>query len=193
MALNKLALSGYFLVAMPSSGESIFDNSVVYILKHDEDGALGVVINKPSPHDLTDFVEPMNPDLDDANIHEIPKDSWGKIQEKFPESKILTGGPLGLDHILVVTEGDTMPEMLDSTEILQDYAKGTGSKRLVVFNGYSSWAPNQLEEEIVSNYWITLKGDLSLIFEVPIEDRYRKAFEFIGIEPHDLHGGSGNA
>ncbi|CCG19784.1 putative exported protein [Taylorella asinigenitalis 14/45] len=193
MTLNKLILSGYYLVSMPSTGNSVFDNSVVYILKHDDDGALGVVINKPSPHDLSEFVDPMNPDIDDANVKEIPSDSWSKIQEKFPESKILTGGPLGLDHILVVTEGDAIPEMLDGPEVLQDFSKGTNPKRIVVFNGYSSWAPNQLEEEIVSNYWITLKSDLSLMFEVPIEDRYRKAFELIGIEPHDLHGGSGNA
>lgn len=182
------SLKGQFLLAMPSLADPNFSGAVVYLCEHTEEGAMGLVINRPSPlmRSLDIFKEF---GLDHvAAADAVPVYTGGPVQ--FDEIFLLHGLPFDSDDTFPVG-GDIA--LSTSLETLAAVAKGVGPDKVAIFLGTAGWAAGQLEGELGGNAWLTVATGADLIFDVPVEDRWEKALDCLGIDPLLLSGDFGRA
>jgi putative transcriptional regulator len=156
-ATPRASLAGQFLIATPAMRDTGFDHAVILMLRHDQDGAFGIVINRPLGH------RPMA-DLLGA------KDTAasGNVQ-------VFIGGPVQPNIGFVVHSTDyRRAETLDvdgrvamtsSREVLRDIADKRGPAKALIAFGYAGWAPGQLESELARNVWYTAPEDPTLVFD----------------------------
>ncbi|MGK5066769.1 YqgE/AlgH family protein [Janthinobacterium sp. AD80] len=188
---STLNLANHFLIAMPAMQDPIFGGTVVYVCEHNENGVLGVVINKPT--DMTMEVLFERIDLKLAAGSDTP----------IVNEPIMFGGPVQDDRGFVLhTPGARYSSSLTVTDeiafttsidVLEAVAKGDGPERLLVSIGYSGWSPGQLEEEIGRNGWLTVGASADILFDFPIEQRYVAAIKLLGIDPLMLASEAGHA
>ncbi len=171
-------LSNHFLIAMPALKDFNFSKTVVYIHEHDEDGALGVIINKPTPFNLGKV-------LDHLSIK--------YQQDQFDGIPVLLGGPVGQEHGFIVHETATAVSVSASKDLLCSIAKGQGPNNYMVTLGYSGWAAGQIEEEIARNDWLIAPFSREILFDVPIERRWESCADLIGININMLSNQVGHA
>lgn len=190
-------LTHHFLIAMPGLEDESFSRSVVYVCEHNERGALGLIINKPSTLSLQSLLQKIDLPLERTDL----QDDW-----------VLRGGPVQTDrgfvlHDPILVEGAKddesvyastlrIPEGLEMTtskDVLEAIAHGAGPRRVVVTLGYAAWGEGQLESELGENSWLTVLADPNVIFETPIEERYNKAMGLLGLQPWMLSPESGRA
>lgn len=195
-AAASLDLTNHFLIAMPTIGDAIFGHSVIYLCEHNDKGALGVVINKPT--DMT-----MNVLLDRIDLSiKVTPDSPDATPLLF-KRPVMFGGPVQIERGFVLhSELDDFSSTLKVTDniglttskdILEAVAEGEGPQRVLVTLGCAGWSAGQLENEISKNSWLTVKADPSVIFELPVEERFDAALALLGIHPMMLSGESGRA
>jgi putative transcriptional regulator len=192
MPTDDLNLVNHFLIAMPSMREPIFDASVIYICEHNEYGALGVVINKPTDMTLETLLSRI--DIKPDDMPEI-----GQSTKKL----VMFGGPVQDDRGFVlhapVHNFSSSIKISDqiafttSRDVLEAVAIGLGPKQLLVSVGYSAWGAGQLEEEISKNGWLTVPADPTILFDLSIEQRYSAALKLLGVDPVMLSGEAGHA
>lgn len=170
---------------MPSLEDFNFSKAVVYLYEHTTEGALGMIINKPSQINLGSVLE----HLDIRVIH-----------SKISTRPVLMGGPVGQEHGFILferqtetTQNGTEISVSASKEMLRDIAKGEGPDHFVVTLGYSGWDAGQLEKEIASNDWLIVPFDHKVLFETPLEKRWESAAALIGIDVKHLSGQVGHA
>jgi putative transcriptional regulator len=191
-----LDLTNHFLIAMPSMLDPIFGGTVVYMCEHNQNGALGVVINKPT--DMT-----MNVLFDRINLKlEIIPDTPEAMPEMY-RRPVMFGGPVQVERGFVLhSTTDKFSSTLQVTDdialttskdVLEAVAHGDGPDQVLVSLGCSGWSAGQLEEEIGRNGWLTVKADPSIIFDLPVEKRFAAALRLLGIDPVMLSGQSGRA
>lgn len=189
------SLEGKLLLAMPTIEGPPFNRSVVYICAHSDEGAMGIVLNKPSSNlRFADLLKHVGLGDDDQII----------IEDPLSDFRICKGGPMetGRGFVLhspdyrtedsTVTVGDGV--CLTSTlEIVKSIAAGRGPDKVLFALGYAGWGVGQLENEIVQNSWLVCDATEDLIFGVPYDDRYRMALGTLGIDPTHLSGAAGHA
>lgn len=177
------SLAGNLLIAMPNLADPNFWRSVVLLGVHSqEEGAFGLVINRLLDIDLRDI------------LTELDQES---TQEDLPG--VLAGGPVEPSQGFVLYEGDgasVAPEDIaisdsivvsGNTETLAHLVQGgLPSARYFLLLGYAGWYPDQLEQEIEENSWLVAPLDTSILFDVPMEDRWAAALASIGIDPGTL-------
>lgn len=177
------SLAGNFLIAMPNLADPNFWRSVVLLGVHSqEEGAFGLVINRLLDINLRDI------------LTELDQES---SQEDLPG--VLAGGPVEPSQGFVLFEGDresVAPEDIaisdsivvsGNTETLAHLAQGLSPvARYFLLLGYAGWYPGQLEKEIEENSWLVAPLDISILFDVPMEDRWAAALASIGIDPGTL-------
>jgi putative transcriptional regulator len=186
-----LNLANHFLIAMPLMQDPVFGGSVVYVCEHNENGVLGVVINKPTDMTMQVLFERI-----DLNLE-------GGMRAPIVNEPIMFGGPVQDDRGFVLhTPGAHYSSSLTVTDqiafttsidVLEAVAAGDGPQHLLVSIGYSGWSPGQLEEEIGRNGWLTVSADPRVMFDVPIEERYKAAIQLLGIDPMMLTAEAGHA
>lgn len=186
-----LNLANHFLIAMPAMQDPVFGGTVVYVCEHNENGVLGVVINKPT--DMTMQVLFERIDLEPAP----------SLAPAIVDEPIMFGGPVQDDRGFVLhTPGAHFSSSLTVTndvafttsiDVLEAVAKGKGPERMLVSIGYSGWSPGQLEDEISRNGWLTVAADPRILFDMPVEDRYSAAMKLLGIDPWMLTSEAGHA
>ena len=170
---NKYALTGKFLVALPSLNESdCFGQSVVYVCSHGKSGAMGLIINKRM--DKFSFS-----DL----IFQLPI----KNGDVIDEINLYTGGPLEQVRGMVLHSDDYMRNgtivvnkgiaISSTTEIISDIAYGQGPKDKLIALGYSFWQPRQLEAEIFANDWLVVDADKEIIFATEDDLKWQRALD----------------
>ncbi len=189
--MPELNLANHFLIAMPFMQDPVFGGAVVYICEHNENGVLGVVINKPTDMTMQGLFERIDLNLDAA------------LRAPIVNEPIMFGGPVQDDRGFVLhTPGAHYSSSLivtdqiaftTSIDVLEAVAAGDGPQRLLVSIGYSGWSPGQLEEEIGRNGWLTVSADPRVMFDVPIEQRYKAAIKLLGIDPMMLTSEAGHA
>lgn len=185
--MNKMNLVDHFLVAMPAMEDPFFEKSVVYICQHDKEGAMGIVINKPSPVMMSLI-------FNDANIN-IPK--------KLNQDWIMMGGPVQLDRGYVIHSpvGSWQNSFLvndnialtTSRDVIESLAKPDVVNKAIISIGYASWQAGQLEQELAQNTWLTVPADEHILFDLPYAERYEATFAKIGIHSYSLMQGAGHA
>ncbi len=192
MAPDRIDLTNQFLIAMPGMGDDNFSGAVVYLCEHTENGALGLVINKPIDIKLRTLFEKVELRLDAGALAEQPVFYGGPVQtergfvlhERLGDAKSPYSSTLSIPGGL---------EMTTSKDVLEALSVGAGPKRLLVTLGYSGWAAGQLEEELGRNGWLTVDATPEIIFDTPVEQRYARAVALLGFDPRMLSTEAGHA
>lgn len=189
---NQLNLANHFLVAMPTMLDPIFGGAVIFLCEHNANGALGVVINKP-----TDMTMEMLFERVDLKLEITPN------RNQVPAMPVMFGGPVQVERGFVLHSPvqqfsstlEVSPEvaLTTSKDVLEAVAHGAGPSRMLVSLGCSGWSAGQLEEELGRNGWLTMPADPAIIFEIPVEQRFNAALQLLGIDPIMLTAESGHA
>lgn len=188
MNQNFSSLRNHFLIAMPSLSEGIFAQSVTYLCEHSEEGAMGIVINRPAGIALGEILEQLEID--------------GELSHT--DDPVMVGGPVQTDRGFVLHRNDdhrwgsTLPisdeiSLTTSVDILDAMAHNRGPHSALVALGYAGWEAGQLEQEIAANSWLTIPADSDIIFATPIEQRLDAAAAKLGIDLGLLAPGAGHA
>ena len=191
-----MSLADHFLIAMPAMLDPVFGGAVVYLCEHNANGALGVIINKPTDMSVAVLLDRIDLQL------EIAPDNLDKVA-MLNKSPVMFGGPVQSDRgfVLHAPYGDfssTMPVTDDialttSKDILEAVAAGQVPQRMLVTLGCAGWGAGQLEDEITRNGWLTVRADAGIMFDLPLEQRFAAALGLLGIDPAMLSVEAGHA
>jgi putative transcriptional regulator len=187
-------LANQFLIAMPGMVDDTFSGTVVYLCDHTENGALGLVINRPTDVDLASLFDKIDLQLEIQPIAGEP---------------VYFGGPVQTDRGFVLHEQGSLPHyssslrvpdglaMTTSKDILEAVVAGDGPQRFMMTLGYAGWSAGQLEDEIARNGWLNVPAPKSqmvdIIFDTPDEYKYDKVLALLGIDPGFLSAEAGHA
>jgi putative transcriptional regulator len=181
-------LTQHFLIAMPAMSDPHFSKTLTFICEHNDQGALGLVVNRPidlTVHTLLEQIE-IKPDTDAAKL--IPVHYGGPVQT---DRGFVLHSPAGAwQSTLAVNEN---LGLTTSKDVLQAVARGAGPAQILVTLGYAGWAPGQLEREMAQNAWLTVQADARILFETPAEQRYDAALKLLGIDLAMLSDDAGHA
>lgn len=178
---NENYLNNQFLIAMPSLMDPIFHHTVTFLCQHTKEGALGIVINRPSDMKLGEIFKQMH----------IPF-----ISDIAAGTSVYSGGPVQQDRGFVVhTAGGnwdmTMPvsdaiSLTTSRDVIEAIAAGEGPEQYLVALGYAGWGEGQLEKEILSNSWLNTPFAKQILFDTPVSQRWNAAASQLGININQL-------
>ena len=181
-------LTNQFLIAMPNLPDPNFHQTVTYVCAHNDSGAMGIVINRPTDCELSEILEQMELTPEDKSIGRRP---------------VLHGGPVHTDRGFVLHEPDSEWDsslnvsnaiwVTTSRDILQAIAESEGPERFLVALGYAGWSAGQLESEIKENTWLNVVADPDIIFNTPFKQRWSSATALLGIDHKQISMGYGRA
>lgn len=181
-------LANQFLIAMPSLLDPNFHQTVTYLCAHSDEGAMGLVINRPLKCELGEVLAHMKLETPDKTVRQTP---------------VYCGGPVHADRGFVLHESDGPWEssikvndslsLTTSRGILHAIAENEGPANFLVALGYAGWAAGQLEAEIKDNAWLHVAADLDIVFNIPSEQRWAAATALLGIDFNQLSTGVGHA
>jgi putative transcriptional regulator len=181
-------LSNQFLIAMPTLADPNFDHTVTYLCDHNQEGALGIVINRPTDLTLADLAEQLNIEVTEPELAETPIYQGGPVQL---ERGFVLHSPLGeWDSTLEVTP-DTGLTM--SSDIIDAIANGVGPQKFLIALGYAGWGQGQLETELAANSWLNGPADNRIIFDYPVNERWSAAAAALGVDIKNLSTDVGHA
>ncbi len=181
-------LTNQFLIAMPALADPNFHRTVTLMCAHNEEGAMGIVINRPLDLTLGEVLGHMDIHTEDPAVREMTVLQGGPVQR---ERGFVIHTPAG-DWDAVLRVGDDIG-IATSRDILDAVAAGRGPARALVALGYAGWGAGQLEREVQENAWLSGPADTSIIFDVPYELRWESAARLLGIDPNLLAGEAGHA
>lgn len=189
--LNGMSQPNYasqLLIAMPGMQDPNFETTVTLICEHTEEGALGIIINRPLDLRLGDVLAQLSLSTEDETVN---------------DAQILAGGPVGHERGFVVHGGHATWEatlevseeirVTFSRDILAAIAKGEGPVRSLVALGYAGWDAGQLEAEMMANAWLNVTATPDIVFDVPYEQRWQAAAQQLGIDITRLASDAGHA
>ena len=180
-------LKNQFLIAMPAMTGSYFGDTIIYLCEHNDDGAMGLVINRPSDMTLVELLAQLSIDTGGTSA----------------DVQVMDGGPVARDRGFILHSDDVRFEasldlgngtmLTAAREVLEAIAEGGGPRHYLVALGYAGWDGGQLEQELKENAWLTCPGSLEVVFEAPFEERVSRAAASLGIDIRLLSGQAGHA
>lgn len=183
------SLANQFLIAMPSLDESYFGRTIIYLCEHDDDGAMGLVINKPTELSIAKVL---------AELNLVDEDD-----DKLSDKNVMSGGPVQTDRGFILHNDDKLWSsslklddkitVTTSKDILAKLNTEQGPQKFIMTLGYAGWSPGQLEQELADNTWLTLEADPELLFNTPVDKCWDKALEKLGVSIDQLSSMSGHA
>lgn len=185
---SPLSLRNHLLIAMPMLEDPNFFHTVTYICEHNDEGAMGIVINRPTDISLGDLLKQLDIVPDEGLDTTVPVFEGGPVQH---EHGFLLHTPVGnWNASLPITE---QIALTTSKDILESLAVGAGPERYLLALGYAGWGPGQLEEEISANTWLSGPATLELLFDTPPEKRWHQAAALLGVDLGLLSSETGHA
>lgn len=183
-------LTDQLLIAMPRLDDPNFSHTVTYVCEHNDEGAMGIVINRPLDGGLhlSDILEHLDIQVEDPRLHDQPVFSGGPVET---ERGFVIHTPTGRwDSSLHVT-----PEIgiTTSRDILEAIARDEGPAQYRVALGYAGWGAGQLEQELSENTWLSTPATDSLLFDTDHDQLWEAAASQLGIDPRLLSGEAGHA
>ncbi|MFC0446469.1 YqgE/AlgH family protein [Pseudidiomarina halophila] len=182
-------LQNHFLIAMPNMEDPFFHRSVTYICEHNEDGAMGLVINQPVELNVAKLLEQLEIIVPEHSL--------------MFDRQVFAGGPLARDRGFVLHSPDEewrssariSDEVMITTskDILEAMGSGKAPDKFLLTLGYAGWDAGQLEQELADNSWLTIPADPDILFNTPISERWQKATEKLGFHSWQLGPGAGHA
>jgi putative transcriptional regulator len=183
------SLRGQLLVATPGIGDSRFARTVVFICAHNDDHAMGLILNRPMGGlRLPDLLDQLG----------VPSSI------KVPDRPVRAGGPMEQDRGFVLHTDDFYLEdatvrvtghvaLTATKEVLEAIASPQAPRDAVLALGYAGWGPGQLEEELKENAWLLVPARDDLVFGDALDAKWEGALAAIGIDPARLSSLSGRA
>jgi putative transcriptional regulator len=186
--MDNANFTDHFLIAMPKMLDPNFAGTLTYICDHGDQGALGVVVNRPIELNLESLFSQIGLDLSDEHLKQEPVYYGGPVQV---ERGFVLHRPVG-------TWGSTLSVndrvgLTTSKDILEATARRDGPTDILVTLGYAGWGPGQLEDEIKQNAWLTVPADPQVIFAYAAKDRLTAAMHLLGIDLSMLSEDAGHA
>ncbi|MBD5802588.1 hypothetical protein AZOA_20170 [Azoarcus sp. Aa7] len=181
-------LTHHFLIAMPGMADPNFSRTLTYIAEHNEQGALGIIVNRPIDMTLGTLFERVELPLDAAGFAEQPVYFGGPVQT---DRGFVLHRPAGEWHSTLSVNDEA--GLTSSRDILQAIGSTGQPSEVLVTLGYAGWTAGQLEQEIADNAWLTVSADLSIVFELPPEERLAAAMQKLGIDFTNLSETAGHA
>ena len=188
--VKSASLRNQFLIATPTLEDGIFKSSVTYICEHDEDGAMGIIINRPS----------------DLKFNDLVKEFEAIESSELNTQPVMVGGPVGLERgfVLHQTPANTIEwlstlqisnevALTGSKDILTALGEGQGPKKFLFVLGYAGWGAGQLEQELMENDWLTSPATPEILFSTPYHLRAEAAAKLLGVDLSALATQPGNA
>ena len=170
------SLTGHFLVSTPQMPDPRFQEQVIYLCAHNDEGAMGLVIN--NPHREVTLLDV----LYGANLP-VPEG---------PLPPVYIGGPVEMEAGFILFEGEAeglatlevVPDLSLSRDarLLERIARGEGPENFLFMLGYAGWGPGQLEMELMDSGWLTLPGDREILFHTADDEKWRMAAIRYGID-----------
>lgn len=170
-------LTNHFLIAMPGMVDPFFAKTVSYLCQHSAEGALGIIVNRPSDLTLADIMQQMNIDLVDKGMGELPVYFGGPVQPE--RGFVLHEGTGRWDSTLQVSDRIALTT---SRDILEAIGRGEGPRKVLVALGYAGWSKGQLEREMVQNAWLSAPADNSILFDYEPTQRWKAAADLMGVD-----------
>lgn len=182
-------LSGKLLLAMPGLADPRFEKSVIFLCAHSEDGAMGLIVNRPAP-------DIRFPDLLGQLSIEVP------VSGPVPEVHL--GGPVEHARGFVLHSGDYTRNpatlqvaggfgMTATLDVLEDIARGEGPEAALLALGYAGWGPGQIESELQENAWLVSDASRGIVFSGDSAGKWARALGEMGIDPLLLSPSAGRA
>ena len=181
-------LTHHFLIAMPNMVDPYFAKSLTYICEHNDQGALGVVVNRPIDLSLQALFERINLRLEPHELCDLPVYFGGPVQT---DRGFVLHQPVGEWQSTLKVRNSL--GLTTSKDILEAVGKGRGPTKMLVTLGYSGWAAGQLEHELGQNAWLTVEAGEQIIFDLPAEEKLPAAMELLGVDFASLSEDTGHA
>lgn len=188
MSTEMISLKNHLLIAMPNTHSPTFDRTVTLVCVHDDKGSFGVTINRPINITVGDVFEQLKLSTDDGHLN---------------EKRALSGGPLESGQGFVLHDTERRWEstlriseklaLTSSRDILEDIINGNGPDNFLLTLGCANWAPQQLEEEMMSNAWLTCPVKNSILFDLPYQQRWEAAADTLGVDLSRMSNSVGHA
>lgn len=188
LLMQNVNLSQHFLIAMPAMVDPHFSKTLTFICEHNDQGALGVVVNRPIDMNLHSLLEQVSIPPDSDAFKLIPVHFGGPVQV---DRGFVLHTPLGQWQSTLAVNAEI--GLTTSRDILQAVACGKGPQQILVTLGYAGWAPGQLEHELSQNAWLTVQAKPEVLFEMPAEERLAAAMGLLGIDYANLSEQAGHA
>jgi putative transcriptional regulator len=189
--MKRLNLTDHFLIAMPALDDPYFSKSLIYIAEHNDQGALGIIVNRPINMSLATLFEKIDlsfePD-DLAGLAKLPVFFGGPVQT---DRGFVLHRPVGSWQSTLAVNQEV--GLTSSRDVLQAVARAGQPQQIMVSLGYSGWGAGQLEQELAQNAWLTVPAEPSILFDLPYEERLASAMEMLGIDFVNLAGQAGHA
>jgi len=181
-------LKHHFLIAMPHMADPRFAQALIYLVEHNQEGAMGLVVNRPSGLTLADIIEQLRPDA--------------PAMPPYQHVPIYAGGPVQTDRGFVLHPADQHFQatlglgplgMTTSQDVLFAIADGQGPERYFIALGYAGWEAGQLEAELAENAWLSCPAQPKILFDLPHDQRLDAAAASLGIQLSQLSSQVGHA
>ena len=189
MTESRLNLTHKFLIALPGMEDSRFQRSVILICHHDQDGTMGLIINKPK---------------DDLKLSDILSDIGIDGDIKVANSPVLNGGPVDINRGFVLHSDDISSTndalalkhgicLSSSREALENLVTDNAPNKVLLAVGYAGWGGGQIEQEIQANVWMVTESDPDIIFDAHHLSKWEQAIRSTGIDPNMISSFGGRA
>lgn len=182
------------LIAMPQLDDPNFHQTVTWLFEHNEDGAMGVIINRPAGVAMQELLEQLEIKVADHAVHGLA------------QHHVLYGGPVQANRGFVLHRtAENLPRwnhgvqfsngvtLATSRDVLEAIAAGNGPSASLITLGYAGWQAGQLERELGENAWLAAPADLDILFDLPFEQRWSAAARRIGVDLTLISHGAGHA
>lgn len=188
MSVPTTPLANQLLIALPSLADTNFSRSVALICQHDEDGAMGIVVNRASEYTLGEVLGQMGVEGGSDSLRAQPVLAGGPVHPE--RGFVLHDGGLNWDSTMQIGE---QLYLTTSREILEAMVLGEGPANATVALGCAGWGSGQLERELADNDWLTAPSDAELLFSMPLDARWQAAAGRIGVDFAHLADYAGHA
>ncbi|OSP55753.1 YqgE/AlgH family protein [Pseudoruegeria sp. SK021] len=187
--VDTIDLTGKLLIAMPGMTDPRFEKSVIFICAYSEDGAMGLVVNKPA-RDIrfSDLLDQLSIEMQDPS--QSPPIHFGGPVEHGRGFVLHSSDYTASEATLQVDRRFGMTATLD---VLEDISRGDGPTECLLALGYAGWGPGQLDDEISSNAWLISDATADLVFSTDSDSKWGGALGLLGIDPISLSSTSGRA
>ncbi|MEA3640504.1 MAG: YqgE/AlgH family protein [Lamprobacter sp.] len=182
------SLTNHFLIAMPGLQDPNFARTVTYVCEHSEEGAMGIVINRPMEIQLGEVLAQLEIEPEVSNVSNAPVYLGGPVQTD--RGFVIHDGNFNFDSTLRVTD---QIQVTTSRDVLEAIAKGQGPANRLIALGYAGWGSGQLEQEMIANAWLSGPANGQILFSTPSGQRWQSAAQLLGVDLNLLSGQAGHA
>ena len=182
-------LNNQFLIAMPALADSNFSHTVSYLCQHNEEGALAIVINRPTGMTLSNIFEQMGIETSYKDVQDTPIFMGGPVQQErgfIIHSSLETEA---WDSSISVSDNISLTS---SRDILEAIANNEGPENYLIALGYAGWGAGQLEKEILSNAWLNTPFQHDILYNTPVKQRWTAAANQLGVDINQLTAVAGH-